>query len=112
MFEACDGLREDIRELRHWRRELRFRKINVRRGIDESLQVQALVNSALMDIDDQLRQKMSEARRIETEIRSAMSIRNRFMCLMKKMVSHLLFSFRCLFPVLLFAYFFHSRLSI
>jgi hypothetical protein len=76
MFEACDGLREEIRELRHWRGELRFRKRNVRRGIDESLQVQALVNSALMDIDDQLRQKMSEARRIETEIRSAMSTRN------------------------------------
>jgi hypothetical protein len=129
MFEACDGLREDIRKLRHWRKELRFRKRFVRRGVGKSLQVQALVNSALIEIDDQLRLKMSEARRIETEIRSAMSTIsmlnlphkkpckdvngwNRFMCLMKKKISHLLLSFRCLFPVILFAYFFHSRLSI
>jgi hypothetical protein len=107
------------------------RKKYVRRGEGKNLRVQALVNSALMEIDDQLRLKMLEARRLEIEIRSAMSTvnvlnqsdkkpckdvngLNRFMCLMKKKISHLLFSFRYLFPVILFAYFFffHSSLSI
>jgi hypothetical protein len=42
-------------------------------GEGKSLQVQALVNSALMENNDQLRLKLLEARRIEIEIRSAMS---------------------------------------